>query len=69
MQEAVRGLMKLGFEKVRQKGSHALFHHPDCRRAPVPIHPSKTISPYLMSDILKQLNISEEDFLQALGRN
>jgi predicted RNA binding protein YcfA (HicA-like mRNA interferase family) len=25
----VKGLKKLGFEKVRQKGSHAIFHHSD----------------------------------------
>jgi predicted RNA binding protein YcfA (HicA-like mRNA interferase family) len=66
--EISRGFLILGFEKVRQKGSHALFHHADCRRAPIPIHPSKTISPYLLSDILKQLKISEEEFLRALGR-
>jgi predicted RNA binding protein YcfA (HicA-like mRNA interferase family) len=64
--EVVRGLNKLGFEKVRQKGSHALFHHQDCRRAPVPIHPGKTISPYFLSDILKQLGIEEAEFLKAL---
>jgi len=66
--EVIRGLLSLGFEKIRQKGSHALFHHPDCRRAPLPIHPSKTISPYLLSDILKQLRISEDEFLRALGK-
>jgi predicted RNA binding protein YcfA (HicA-like mRNA interferase family) len=66
--EVTRGLLILGFEKVRQKGSHALFHHADCRRAPIPIHPSKTVSPYLLSDILKQLKISEEEFLRALGK-
>lgn len=66
--EVTRALLTLGFEKVRQKGSHALFHHMDCRRAPIPIHPSKTISPYLLSDILIQLKISEEEFLQALGK-
>ncbi|RJO62645.1 MAG: type II toxin-antitoxin system HicA family toxin [Dehalococcoidia bacterium] len=64
--EVIRALHALGFEKVRQKGSHALFHHPDCRRAPIPVHPSKTISPYLLSDILKQLRISTDDFLCAL---
>jgi predicted RNA binding protein YcfA (HicA-like mRNA interferase family) len=46
--EVTRGLLTLGFEKVRQKGSHALYHHTDCRRAPIPVHPSKTISPYLL---------------------
>jgi len=66
--EAVKGLQTMGFEKVRQKGSHAIFHHQDCRRAPIPIHPAKTISPYFLSDILKQLEIDEDKFLQAIGR-
>jgi predicted RNA binding protein YcfA (HicA-like mRNA interferase family) len=66
--EVVKGLQTLRFEKVRQKGSHAIFHHSDCRRASVPIHPAKSISPYLLSDILKQLEISEDEFLQAIGR-
>jgi len=66
--EVVKGLQAMGFETVRQKGSHAVFHHQDCRRAPIPIHPAKTISPYLLSDILKQLEIDEEEFLQAIGR-
>lgn len=66
--EVVKGLQIMGFEKVRQKGSHAIFHHPDCRRAPIPIHPAKTISPYFLSDILKQLRIDEEEFLRAIGR-
>ncbi len=64
--EVIKALHSLGFEKVRQKGSHALFHHPDCRRAPLPVHPSKTISPYLLSDILKQLKISNDEFLRAI---
>ena len=66
--EVVRGLQTMGFEKVRQTGSHAIFHHQDCRRAPVPIHPAKTISPYLLSDIRKLLKIDEDKFLQATGR-
>jgi predicted RNA binding protein YcfA (HicA-like mRNA interferase family) len=66
--EVVRGPQALGFEKVRQKGSHAIFHHEDCRRASIPIHPAKTISRYLLSDILKQLEIDEDEFLRAIGR-
>lgn len=56
---AVKGLKKLGFEKVRQKGSHAIFHHPDCRRAVLPIHPNEELSPFFLSDVLKQLVIPE----------
>ena len=66
--EVIKGLRALGFERVRQKGGHAIFHNTDCRRAPIPIHPAKTISPYLLADILKQLKIREEEFLHALGR-
>lgn len=66
--EVIKGLQAPGFEKIRQKGSHAIFHHEDCRRAPVPIHPSKTISPYLLSDILKHLEIEDNEFLGAVGR-
>jgi predicted RNA binding protein YcfA (HicA-like mRNA interferase family) len=66
--EVVKGLQALGFEKVRQKGSHAIFHHHDCRRAPIPIHPTKDISRYFLSDILKQLEIGEDDFLRAIGQ-
>jgi len=47
--EVIKGLEALGFENVRQKGSHAIFHHQDCRRAAVPIHPTKTMSRYLLS--------------------
>jgi predicted RNA binding protein YcfA (HicA-like mRNA interferase family) len=66
--EVIKGLQALGFQRIRQKGSHAIFHHEDCRRAPIPIHPAKTISPYLLSDILKQLEIEEDEFLRAVGR-
>jgi predicted RNA binding protein YcfA (HicA-like mRNA interferase family) len=66
--EVIKGLQALGFGKIRQKGSHAIFHHEDCRRAPIPIHPAKIISPYLLSDILKQLEIEEDKFLRAAGR-
>jgi len=66
--EVIKELQALGFEKIRQKGSHAILHHEDCRRAPIPIHPAKTISPYLLSDILKQLEIEEDEFLRAVGR-
>jgi len=64
----VKGLAKLGFEKVRQKGSHAIFHHSDCRRATLSVHPNEELSPHFISDVLKQLMIQEEAFLKAIGR-
>jgi predicted RNA binding protein YcfA (HicA-like mRNA interferase family) len=66
--EIIKVLRGLGFEQVRQKGSHAIFHHKDCRRAAIPVHPAKDLSPYLLSDVPKQVKISEADFLRAIGR-
>ncbi len=66
--EVIKGLQLLGFIKVRQKGSHAIYHHADCRRAPIPIHPTTTISPYLLADILQQLKIDENEFLDTINR-
>jgi predicted RNA binding protein YcfA (HicA-like mRNA interferase family) len=63
----VKGLTKLDFEKVRQKGSHAIFHHSDCRRTTLPVHPNEELSPHFISDVLKQLVIPEEAFLSAIG--
>ncbi len=68
VREIIKALNTLGFEKVRQKGSHATFHHTDCRRASIPIHPSRSFDPYLLSDILKQLKIGEDVFLKTVGK-
>ena len=66
--EVIKAFHILGFEEVRHKGGHAMIHHHDCRRAPLPIHPTKSVSPHFLADILKQLDIEEDAFLRALGR-
>ena len=64
--QVIKALTNLGFEKVRQKGSHAIYHHPSCKRIPIPIHPSKTVDRYVLAYSLKQLAITEDEFLRAL---
>lgn len=55
---------KLGFEKARQKGSHARWKHPDGRATTIPIHGNAEIGSWLFQEILKQLGITEEEFNQ-----
>ena len=43
VREVLRALARLGFIKIRQKGSHALFKHPDGRSTVVPIHGGEEI--------------------------
>ncbi|NEO77181.1 type II toxin-antitoxin system HicA family toxin [Moorena sp. SIO4G3] len=55
---------KLGFQKVRQKGSHARWKHPDGRSTTIPVHGNAEIGSWLFREILKQLGISEKEFDQ-----
>jgi predicted RNA binding protein YcfA (HicA-like mRNA interferase family) len=54
--------------KVRQKGGHVIYHHPDCRRTLIPIHLVTAINPYLPADILHRLKIDEPECLDAIKR-
>ena len=55
---------QLGFQKVRQKGSHARWKHPDGRSTTIPVHSNAEIGGWLFREILKQLGISEKEFDQ-----
>lgn len=65
MMEAV--LFYLGFEKTRQKGSHAFYRHPDGRTTTVPHHPGRDLTRPLIREILREVEITPEDF-QAILR-
>ena len=55
-------LEKLGFIKVHQKGSHARMEHPDGRRTSVPLHPGENVGVGLLKKILRDTNISRQEF-------
>ena len=55
-------LFKLGFNKVRQKGSHAFYRHKDGRYTTIPHHPSRDLSPILVLKIIKEINLSRKEF-------
>ncbi|MBI5189839.1 MAG: type II toxin-antitoxin system HicA family toxin [Nitrospirae bacterium] len=60
-------LFYLGFEKTRQKGSHAFYRHPDGRTTTVPHHPGRDLTRPLIREILREVEITPEDF-QAILR-
>lgn len=60
-------LKKLGFEKIRQEGSHVFFRHPDGRTTVVPNHPTEDLDRGLLNKIIKKdLKISREEFMKRL---
>lgn len=64
--QLIRALKKLGFFEHRQRGtSHLIMAHPDGRRTSVPIHPGKDIPRGTLKGILRDLEISTEEFIKA----
>lgn len=59
-------LLKLGFEPVREKGSHVFYRHADGRTTTVPNHPGRDIARPLFREILREIELSLDDFSQAL---
>jgi len=55
-------LVKLGFEKIYGKGSHVRFKHSDGRRTVVPVHGNEELGKGLVLSILRQINMSKEEF-------
>jgi predicted RNA binding protein YcfA (HicA-like mRNA interferase family) len=62
--EVIAILRALGFEEVRQRGSHKQFRHSDGRRTTVPVHGARDISPLLLRQIIKDIGSTPEDFLR-----
>ena len=60
--EIVRILQKAGFHVVRTRGSHTFVSHPDGRATVVPIYSGETIGPGLLRAILRDVEMSVEDF-------
>jgi len=57
-------LFSLGFAAVRQKGSHVFFRHPDGRTTTVPHHGGRDLA----RPLLREIEVSPEEFAEALGR-
>jgi len=61
--EVIRALERLGFVEVRQRGAHRQFRHPDGRGTTVPFHSGQDIAPPLLRQIIKDIRVTLEEFL------
>ena len=58
-------LARLGFQEVRQRGSHRQYRHPDGRGTTVPFHSGRDISPILLRKIARDIGITVEELLRG----
>jgi predicted RNA binding protein YcfA (HicA-like mRNA interferase family) len=63
--EVVTRLVLLGFEEVRQKGSHKQFRHADGRCTTVPFHKGRDVSPILLRQIARDIQITADELVDA----
>ncbi|MCZ7393836.1 MAG: type II toxin-antitoxin system HicA family toxin [Candidatus Methanoperedens sp.] len=61
-------LLKLGFQKVRQKGSHVFYRHPDGRTTSVPHHPGRDLARPLIKEILREIELSVDEYNEYLKK-
>lgn len=61
--EIVAMLVGLGFDEVRQRGSHKQFRHPDGRVTTVPFHAGRDMSPGLTRRIARDIGMDPKDFV------
>jgi predicted RNA binding protein YcfA (HicA-like mRNA interferase family) len=64
--EVVAALRAAGFEVIRIRGSHHFLKHPDGRCTVVPVHTGESIGPGLMKAILKDTDLTTEEFQEFL---
>ena len=63
--ETIKKLKKLGYVVVRKKGSHVRLHqNEDLKLKPVTIPLHKCLKPGLLHHILKDANLTTEDFIK-----
>jgi len=61
-------LFFIGFEKIRQKGSHVFYKHPDGRTTTVPHHKGRVLARPLLREILREIELTVDDYNEYLNK-
>ncbi len=62
----ISALENAGFQTIRQKGSHVRMIHADGRVVTIPVHAGKTIGRGLLRKILRDAELTREEFIALL---
>jgi len=65
--KVIRALEQIGFEVIRQKGSHVRLKHQDGRVVTVPVHAGQDISRGLLRKILRDAELTPQKLKDLLN--
>ena len=69
-QQLVRALSRAGFERQRQRGSHLhLRRASDGKRVTVPVHKGRLVPIGTLRAVLREADISVDEFRRLLGEH
>ncbi len=61
-------LFKIGFNKVRRKGSHVFYKHSDGRVTTLPHHKGRQLARPLIREIMREIEISVDEYNDILKK-
>lgn len=64
--KVIKVLEHLGFSLVRQSGSHKIYKNSEGVRVTIPYHSGKILHPKLLKSILRDIELSIEEFKKLL---
>lgn len=64
----IKALARIGFQPVRQRGSHIVMKHPDGRCTVIPVHPGEELGRGMLMEIMSDVRLSKKEFLELLDR-
>lgn len=64
--EVIRVFGKVGFQVIRQKGSHVRMKHENGRVVTIPVHVGKTLGIGLLGKILRDAELTREEFIELV---
>ena len=59
-------LLRLGFVKQRQRGSHAFYEHIDGRTTVIPFHVNQDLPRPIISTILREIDLTVDEYNELL---
>jgi predicted RNA binding protein YcfA (HicA-like mRNA interferase family) len=64
--KVIKALESIGFEQIRQKGSHLFLRHPDGRTTIIPVHPTDKIGKGMINKIIKDVKITRDEWIELI---
>ena len=64
--KVIKALERIGFQQIRQKGSHLFMQHIDGRTTIITVHPGDDIGKGMIRKIIKDAKITREEWLKLV---